>query len=52
MSPWEQRYAELLERIMAAGVAGIDLKPLQVEHARLMADRPPEKKLDGTASKS
>lgn len=48
MMSWEQRYAELLERIMANRVAGLDPKPLQVELKRLMATRPQEKKNDTT----
>ena len=49
-SHWEQRCAELLERIAAADVAGIDPKPLREELKRLMAARPPEKN-DGTSAK-
>ncbi len=41
---WEERYADLLECIMATAAAGGDPRPLQVEHTKLMAEKPPEKK--------
>lgn len=43
---WEQRYADLLERIMATAAANGDPKPLQKEHIELMAEKPPEKSHD------
>lgn len=41
---WDARYAELLERIMAAAVANVDPEPLKKELERLMAERPKETK--------
>lgn len=40
MLTWEQRYADLLERIMATAAANGDPRPLQEEFDRLMAERP------------
>lgn len=41
---WDARFAEFLERVMAAAVAGQDPKPFQEEHKRLLAEKPLEKK--------
>lgn len=46
---WECRCADLLERIAAAHVAGMDPKPLQEQLRRLVAERPPEKR-NGTST--
>ena len=43
---WEQRYVELLERIMAARVANMDLKPLQEQLQCLMIEKLSETKND------
>lgn len=44
---WNERHAELVERIMAAAVAKCDLAPFKDELKRLLAEKPPEKK-DGS----
>lgn len=44
---WDERHAELIERILAAAVAKSDLAPFKDELKRLLAEKPPEKK-DGT----
>lgn len=43
-STWEQRYADLLERIMATAAANGDPKPLQEELAKLLAEKPAGKR--------
>ena len=50
MSDWEQRYAEFLERVMATAAANGDPRPLQLEYAKLMAEKPPENKNEPTES--
>lgn len=47
---WDERYVDLLERIMATGVANLDPAPLQREMERLMAERPKETSQDGKPS--
>ena len=44
MKTWEERYADLLSRIMATAVVNGDPKPLKEELKRLMAEKPPEEK--------
>lgn len=40
MVTWEQRYADLLERVMATAAANGDPRPLQEEIKKLMAEKP------------
>jgi len=49
---WEQRCADLMERLMAASVAGKDARPLQEELKLLLAEKPEQKrkKKHGTAT--
>lgn len=40
---WDDRFAELLERIMACEVAGVDADHLKHEMRKLLAEKPAEK---------
>jgi hypothetical protein len=41
---WDDRFADLLERIMATAATGGDPKPLQEEYARMLKEVPASKK--------
>ena len=41
---WEQRCADLIERIMATSVVNGDARPLQEELKSLLAERPEHKR--------
>jgi hypothetical protein len=47
---WDDRFADLLERVMATAATNGDPKPLQEEMKRLLAEKPPEKDDDGSKS--
>lgn len=51
MDSWDKRFLELMERLRAAAVAGIDPRPLHEQFQRLMAEKPPEKKDVTTAAR-
>lgn len=40
---WDDKFADLLERIMAARFAGADPRSLQAEFEQLLNDAPPDK---------